>query len=195
MDVFHWRLDGRHVSLEPLTMHFFEELCDAGLHEEIWTWNTFPVRSREDMRRYILSARLEQRAGSAMPYAVVEKSSRRVIGSTRFGNIDRQNRRLEIGWTWITPAHQRTVANTECKYLLLSHAFDTLRAVRVEFKTDALNERSRRAIERLGAKSEGTLRHHMIAVDGRLRDTAYYSIVVEEWHIVRARLREMLELD
>jgi N-acetyltransferase len=115
-----------------------------------------------------------------------------VVGSTRYGNIDPPNRRLEIGWTWITPAYQRTAVNTEAKLLLLAHAFERLEAHRVELKTDALNEKSRKAILRLGAVEEGIFRKHIVTASGRVRDTVYYSIIDTEWPVVKARLESRL---
>ena len=118
------------------------------------------VKSREDMRRYVEMALADQTRGVALPFVTVELSSDKVVGSTRFGNIDVANRRAEIGWTWITPAFQRTVVNTEAKFLMLTHAFEVWQCIRVELKTDVLNEKSRNAIKRLGAKEEGIFRHH-----------------------------------
>jgi len=176
------------VRLEPLTLEHHADLCDAGLDEELWRWIPNQVRTPADMRAYIEIALRAQAEGSALPFATVERASGRAIGSTRFGNIDRVNRRLEIGWTWIGRPWQRTAINTEAKYLMLRHAFETLGALRVELKTDSLNERSRRAILRLGAVEEGTFRKHMVTESGRIRHTVYYSIIDEEWPAVRARL-------
>jgi RimJ/RimL family protein N-acetyltransferase len=132
---------------------------------------------------------LQERArGVSLPFALVEKSTGMAIGSTRYGNIDRLHHRLEIGWTWVAPGHQRTAANTEAKYLLLRHAFETLHCIRVEFKTDSLNEKSRQAIQRIGAKQEGIFRNHMITSSGRVRHTVYFSIVDFEWPAVKLDL-------
>ncbi len=127
-----------------------------------------------------------------LPFATVEKSSGTAVGSTRFGNIDLNNLRAEIGWTWIAKPWQRTAINTEAKLLMLRHAFEVWQCNRVELKTDALNQRSRRAIERLGAKEEGTLRQHMVTSSSRLRDTVYYSITNDEWPAVETQLIQML---
>ena len=121
-----------------------------------------------------------------------EKASGQAIGSTRYGNIDRTHHRVEIGWTWVAPAWQRSVVNTEVKYLLLRHAFETLSCIRVELKTDSLNERSRAAILRIGAREEGTFRNHMITSSGRIRHTVYFSIVDSEWPAVRSRLQSLM---
>jgi RimJ/RimL family protein N-acetyltransferase len=185
-------LEGRHVRLEPLSLTHHAALCEVGFDEAIWRYMPQTPRTPEDMRAFIEAALEAQAAGTALPFATVEKASGRAIGSTRFFNIDRTHRRLEIGWTWLGLAWQRTAANTEAKYLLLAHAFETLGCIRVEFKTDSLNERSRAALLRIGAIEEGTLRNHMIMPDGRLRHSVYYSIIASEWPEVKARLEAKL---
>lgn len=185
-------LTGRHVRLEPLSLHHHAALCQVGLEEELWRWIPAPVRTSDEMRAYIETALREQAAGTALPVATIDQSSGRAIGSTRFGNIDRANRRLEIGWTWVAIPWQRSAANTEAKYLMLRHAFETLGSIRVELKTDSLNQRSRNAILRLGAKEEGTLRNHMITASGRIRHTVYFSVTDAEWPAVKASLLEKL---
>ncbi|HEX8137091.1 MAG TPA: GNAT family protein [Pyrinomonadaceae bacterium] len=185
-------LEGRHVRLEPLSLHHHEGLTEVGLEESIWRWNPMPVRSREDMRAYIEEALALQERGLALPFATLERSSGQTVGSTRFGNIDVLNRRVEIGWTWIAPRWQRTAVNTEAKYLMLTHAFERLGCMRVELKTDSLNERSRNAILRLGAKEEGTFRNHMVTSTGRIRHSVYFSIIDTEWPEVKAGLEEKL---
>jgi RimJ/RimL family protein N-acetyltransferase len=185
-------LEGRHVRLEPLSLAHHADLCAVGLDEDLWRWIPTAVRTADDMRAYIELALRTQAEGSALPFATVEQESGKAIGSTRFGNIDRANRRLEIGWTWIGRQWQRTAVNTEAKYLMLRHGFETLGAMRVELKTDALNARSRRAIGRLGAVEEGTFRKHMTTESGRVRDTVYFSIIDTEWAGVKARLEGML---
>jgi RimJ/RimL family protein N-acetyltransferase len=144
------------------------------------------------MAGYIQSALDAQAAGSALPFATVKVPSGQVIGSTRYLNIDRANRRVEIGSTWIAGPWRRTAVNTEAKYLMLRHAFETLGCVRVELKTDALNQRSRNAILRIGASEEGTLRQHMITWSGRLRDSVYFSILDSEWPRVKQDLEQKL---
>ncbi len=185
-------LDGRNIRLEPLSLAHLDELCAVGVEEELWRWIPTQIHSEADMRAYIEAAIEGQRQGSMLPFATIEKRSGRAIGSTRYANIDRSNRRLEIGWTWIAKDLQRTAVNTEAKYLMLRHAFETLRCIRVEFKTDALNERSRNAILRIGAKEEGTFRKHVITASGRVRDTVYFSIVDTEWSAVKEKLEEKL---
>ncbi|HEX8142832.1 MAG TPA: GNAT family protein [Pyrinomonadaceae bacterium] len=185
-------LEGRHVRLEPLSLDHHERLSEVGLDDTIWRWSPSRMRTSDDMRAYIEEALLAQASGTALPFATVEQASGRVIGSTRYANIEATHRRLEIGWTWIAPRWQRTAVNTEAKYLMLRHAFETLGCQRVEFKTDSLNERSRNAILRLGAKEEGTFRNHMIAYTGRVRHSVYFSIIETEWPEVKARLEEKL---
>jgi N-acetyltransferase len=185
-------LYGEHVRLEPLTRDHVGPLAEVGLDPDLWRWTLSQVRSREDVVAYVDRALAEQAAGRALPYATVAQASGRVVGSTRFGSIDVEHRRVEIGWTWIARPWQRTPVNTEAKYLMLRHAFDALGCNRVELKTDALNERSRDAIRRLGAVEEGVLRGHMITADGRIRDTVYYGILAAEWPQVRARLEAKL---
>ena len=186
------KVEGRGVRLEPLTLEHLPGLCEVGLDAELWRWTLSVVRSREDMRRYVEAALGEQAAGTALPFVIVDRKSGRVIGSTRYGNIAMRHRRLEIGWTWLGLAWQRTAANTEAKLLLLTHAFESLRCQRVEFKTDALNDRSRAALLRIGAREEGTFRRHSVTDEGRTRDSVYFSIVDSEWPEAKARLERML---
>lgn len=150
------------------------------------------MHSADDLRRYVDAALQAQAEGTALPFAIVERTSDTVVGSTRYGNVDRPHRRVEIGWTWIARPWQRTAVNTESKYLLLRHAFETLGCIRVEFKTDALNGQSRQALLRIGAKEEGILRSHMVTSTGRIRDSVYFSIIDREWPAVRARLDALL---
>jgi RimJ/RimL family protein N-acetyltransferase len=185
-------LEGRCVRLEPLTTQHVAGLAEVGLDDDLWKWIPTPVRTIEEMRTYVQTALDEQKSGSALPFALIERASGRAIGSTRYGNIERAHRRLEIGWTWVARSWQRTVMNTEAKYLLLRHAFETLNCIRVELKTDSLNDRSRAAILRIGAREEGTLRNHMITASGRIRHTVYFSIVDSEWPEVKARLENRL---
>jgi len=186
-------LEGRHVRLEPLKKSHLTGLAAVGLDPELWRWIPTPVRTMEHMDAYIETALREQEQGVSLPFAQVDRRTGRAVGSTRYGNIDRTHHRVEIGWTWIAQEWQRTAINTEAKYLLLNHAFETLGCIRVELKTDSLNERSRAAILRLGAREEGTFRNHMITSSGRVRHSVYYSIVDSEWPVVKARLEKMLD--
>lgn len=185
-------LEGRHVRLVPVTPEHVPALWEAGRDPELWRLTIAQVHSEDDMRRYVADALRAQAAGTALPFVTTEAATGRVIGSTRFGNYESAHRRVEIGWTWIAPAWQRTAINTEAKYLMLRHAFEALGCVRVELKTDALNERSRRAILRIGAREEGILRKHQITEGGRIRDSVYFSVIDDEWPAVRARLEQML---
>jgi N-acetyltransferase len=185
-------LEGVHVRLEPLSANHLDQLCEVGLDQTIWRWGLTQIQTPEDMKNYISAALKSQDEGTALPFVTIEKSSGRIIGSTRYGNIDKENRRLEIGWTWLAPSWQRTFSNTEAKYLMLRHAFETLGCIRVEFKTDSLNEQSRRALLRIGAKEEGIFRNHMIAYGGRIRHSVFFSIIDSEWPEVKARLERKL---
>ncbi len=181
-------LRGRVVRLEPLAADHVEPLCRVGLDPELWRWIPTPVSTADEMRSYVEDALAEWLRGVSLPFVIIHQAIDQIIGSTRYANIDTRDRRLEIGWTWITPAFQRTAANTEAKLLLLQYAFESLRAQRVEFKTDALNDKSRKAILRIGAIEEGTFRKHKMTASGRFRDTVYFSIIAEEWPAVHERL-------
>lgn len=188
-------LEGQHVRLEPLCEVHLAGLAAVGLDEELWRWIPSPVRTLEEMAAYIATALREQAQGVSLPFALVERQTGRPIGSTRYGNIDRTNHRVEIGWTWVAREWQRTAINTEAKYLLLKHAFETLGCIRVELKTDSLNERSRAAILRIGAREEGTFRNHMITASGRIRHTVYFSVVDSEWPAVKAHVEAKLNAE
>ena len=186
-------LEGTSIRLEPLSLTHHAALCEVGLDDTIWRWNPRPpIRTPDDMRRYIESALQQQASGDAVPFATIECASGRAVGSTRFAYIDVENRRVEIGYTWIAPPWQRTAVNTEAKYLMFRHAFETWRCVRVELKTDSLNERSRNAIARVGAKEEGIFRNHMVTHSGRLRHSVYFSIIDSEWPTAKAHLEAKL---
>lgn len=185
-------LEGQHVRLEPLGKGHLTGLAQVGLEEELWRWIPVPVRTAEEMAAYIDTALEEQKRGVSLPFALIDKAKGRAIGSTRYGNIDRTHHRVEIGWTWVARDWQRTAVNTEAKYLLLRHAFETLGCIRVELKTDSLNEKSRAAILRIGAKEEGIFRNHMITESGRIRHSVYFSILDSEWPAVKARLESIL---
>jgi RimJ/RimL family protein N-acetyltransferase len=185
-------LEGRHVRLESLAKAHLTELAQVGLEEELWRWIPTPVRTQEEMAAYIETALDEQERGVSLPFAIIDRATGRAIGSTRYGNIDRTHRRVEIGWTWVAREWRRTAMNSEAKYLLLKHAFETLGCMRVELKTDSLNERSRAAILRIGAREEGIFRNHMITSSGRIRHTVYFSIIDSEWPAVKARLESIL---
>jgi RimJ/RimL family protein N-acetyltransferase len=186
-------LEGALVRLEPLSLQHAPALSQAGLHPALWRLQPKPVASSADMLDYVRSALGDQARGVSLPFAVLDRASQTVIGSTRFMDIAPAHRRLEIGATWYTPAFQRSGANVESKLLLLTHAFESLNAQKVVFKTETLNEQSRRAILALGATEEGTFRRHLIAHDGRARDMVYFALLDDEWPQVKARLLARLD--
>jgi RimJ/RimL family protein N-acetyltransferase len=167
-------------------------LWRVGASEEIWRYLPYAVHSEDEMRAYVESELAKQQAGLVVRFITIAKASAEPVGSTSYLNIDRQHRRLEIGGTWITPAWQRSPINTEAKYLQLRHAFETLGCIRVEFKTDSLNTKSRQALARIGAVEEGTFRNHMVMPDGRIRHSVYFSITSEDWPAVKAHLAELM---
>jgi len=185
-------LTGRHVRLEPLTPDHLGALAGVLLSEELWRWLPRPVKSSADLQLWIEEALAEQRRGESLPFATVSLADNRVVGTTRFMAIAAAHRRVEIGGTLLGRPWQRTAANTEAKFLMLRHAFETWHCARVELKTHSRNERSRAAILRLGAVEEATLRSHMQQPDGTRRDTVYFSILDSEWPAVRARLEERM---
>jgi len=185
-------LIGRQVRLEPLSLAHLEALGAVVLEPALWEWTISRVTTEGELDRYIRTALAWGEEGHALAFATIETGGGTVVGTTRFGNFDPEHRRVEIGWTTVASAWQRTAINTEAKLLMLTHGFETLHLNRVELKTDALNLRSRTAIQRLGAREEGVLRSHAITSTGRVRDTVYYSIVAPEWPAVRARLEGLL---
>ena len=181
-------LEGQHIRLEPLQKNHLAGLAAVGLDPELWRWIPRPVRTIDEMAGYIETALREKEQGASLPFALVERQTGRPIGSTRYGNIERINRRVEIGWTWVTREWQRTAANTEAKYLLLKQAFETLGCKVDGLRTDNFNFASQRAIERLGAKKDGVIRHHAQRRDGSVRDTVIYSVLASEWPDVKKNL-------
>ena len=184
------------VELWPLTLDHVDDLAAAGQDERIWPHLACPpVQNEANARLFIEGALESSRPGNEIPFAIVDPSTQRAIGSTRYLAIRRPHRSLEIGWTWLSASHWRSGVNRACKLLLLTHAFEDLGALRVEFKTDARNQRSQTALEGLGAKREGTLRSHMLMPDGYRRDSVYFSVLDKEWPAVRDRLALLLEGD
>jgi N-acetyltransferase len=186
-------LTGDIVELRPLRADDARALIDAAADGELWNLKVTVVPGPGTADAYIDKALEGERAGTVMPFAIVQRATGRVIGSTRFWKLDRANRKLEIGHTWLSASMQRSAANTEAKYLLLTYAFDTLQCVRVQFTTDELNEKSRAAILRIGAKQEGIVRHERIMPDGRKRNSVRFSIIDDEWPDVRANLEARLK--
>lgn len=185
-------LTGTHVSLLPMDIQHCSALQDAVKDGELWKlWYTF-VPEPEAMETWIIKAIKEYNDGVSVPFVIKRNSDNRIVGSTRFMNIEKDIRRLEIGTTWYSKSVQRSPLNTECKLLLLQHAFENLKCLAVEFRTHRMNVQSRRAIERLGAQFDGMLRNHRISSNGTIRDTAVYSIIDSEWASVKSNLLFML---
>jgi len=186
-------LQGKYIRLEPLSEAHIPGLAQIGIGQDFWHFMLYgDMKTEDDMRNWVLDILEREKKGGDLPFAVIHLESGRVAGATRYLNILPKDRGLEIGGTWYGPEFQRTAVNTECKYLLLGHAFETLKAIRVQIKTDSRNERSQRAIERLGAKREGVLRNHMILPDGYIRHSVFYSIIDSEWGDVKKNLEAML---
>ncbi|SAL19616.1 N-acetyltransferase GCN5 [Caballeronia peredens] len=181
-------LTGQRVQLRPLQREDRAALLDAAADGELWNLSVTVVPNEDTIDRYIDTALAGRDAGTVMPFAIVRADDGRVVGSTRFWKIDRVNRKLEIGHTWLAASTQRTGINTEAKLLLLAHAFDSMHCVRVQFTTDERNEKSRAAILGIGAKQEGIVRHERIMPDGRKRNSVRFSIIDDEWPGVRAML-------
>ena len=193
MDIHPITLMGRVVRLEPLSEAHVPDLTIAGADESIWRYMVYGgVGGKAQMREWVREILSRQARGTDLPFAVIHLGSGRAIGSTRYLDIQPQHRGLEIGGTWYGVAYQRSAVNTECKYLLLRHAFEVLGCLRVQLKTDLRNERSQRAIERIGAVREGVLRNHMILPDDHVRSSVYYSLLDLEWPAVKAKLEEKL---
>jgi len=186
-------LEGTHVRLEPLSLELHADgLVAVGLDSDLWRLATARIETAADLRVYVEHALVDQAAGRSLPFATIERAGGRIVGSTRFMSIAVPHRRVEIGCTWIAKPWQRTAINTEAKYLMLRHAFETWGCLRVELKTDTRNERSRQAMLRLGCVEEGTHRKHMVTGHGEVRDTVYYGVVDDEWPAVKARLEGLL---
>jgi RimJ/RimL family protein N-acetyltransferase len=185
-------LTGAAIELRPLLREHAHALLDAAADGQLWNMTLTVVPGPDTIDGYIATALHGCAAGTVMPFVIVLRASGAIVGSTRFWKIDRANRKLEIGHTWLSESVQRSAVNTEAKYLLLGHAFDTLQCVRVQFTTDELNEKSRAAILRIGAKQEGVVRHERIMPDGRKRNSVRFSIIDDEWPAVKAMLERKL---
>lgn len=187
-------LRGKHIRLEPMTTKHIHGLAEIGVGQTFWDFMLYGEMNTEaDMANWAKEILSRAERGTDLPFVVIHLDSDRVAGATRYLNIMPQDRGLEIGGTWYGLEFQRTAVNTECKYLLLQHAFETLGCIRVQLKTDSRNERSQRAIERIGARKEGILRNHMILPDGRYRHSVYYSILESEWTDVKKKLEKMMK--
>ena len=185
-------LEGQHTRLEPLTLAHQEALIAAACDGELWNSIVTIVPTRDTMSEYIEAALTAQAQGSELPFVIIQQATSKVVGTTRFYEIQPQQRKAAIGYTWVATSAQRTAVNTEAKLLLLTHAFEHWDCVRIEFITDVLNDQSRAAILRLGARQEGILRNHLIMPNGRIRDSVCFSIILAEWPEVKARLTSRL---
>ncbi len=185
-------LTGECVEIRPMEIYHVQELFDAGNNPDIWSYMPMRVQSIEDMKHLVNGALQTREQGTEFPFVIIDRDSGKIVGSTRFLNISIPNSNLEIGWTWLSPTVWRTRINTECKYLLLKHCFETLGTIRVQLKTDSRNVRSQQAIERMGGIKEGVLRNHTIMPDGYLRDSVFYSVIDQEWALVKEKLESML---
>ncbi len=186
-------LTGKHVRLEPMTLEHVESLAEIGVGHDFWDFMVYgKMEDVEDMRGWVTHILERAAKGTDLPFVAIHLASGRVAGATRYLNIMPNDRGLEVGGTWYGLEFQRTAVNTECKYLLFQHAFETLGAIRLQLKTDSRNERSQRAIERIGAVKEGVFRNHMILPDGVIRHSVFYSILDSEWGGVKKRLEERL---
>lgn len=186
-------LKGKHVRLEPMGEQHIPGLTEIGVGQDFWSFMLYgDMKTETDMRNWVLDILEREKKGGDLPFVAIHLESGRVAGATRYLNIMPKDRGLEVGGTWYGLDFQCTAVNTECKYLLLTHAFETLKTIRVQIKTDSLNLRSQAAIERIGAVKEGVLRNHMILPDGRIRHSVFYSILDSEWDEVRRKLEAML---
>ena len=193
MDVKPVVLQGNYVRLELMNETHVPALAEIGVGQDFWHFMVYgDMKTEDDMRAWVLDILSRAAKGTDLPFVAVELKSGRVAGATRYLNIMPNDRGLEIGGTWYGPEFQRTAVNTECKYLLLRHAFETLDSIRVQLKTDSRNERSQRAIERIGGVREGVLRNHMILAGGYFRHSVFYSILDSEWGEVKKRLEDMM---
>lgn len=188
-------LENNVVLLRALVREDSQALLVAGSYPEIWSYMSTTIEDKSDVHNFVENALSNKRLMKEYPFVIVDKLSGQIIGSTRFMDIDSKHQRLEIGTTWLTPSFWRTAVNTNCKYLLLTYCFEVLGLKRVQIKTDHDNIRSQKAIERIGATKEGVLRNHMIRKDGSTRHTVMYSITLQEWPEVKARLEMLLEME
>ncbi|WNF21274.1 GNAT family protein [Mesobacillus jeotgali] len=186
-------LEGNTVKLLPMEKSHLDGLWEAGHHQSIWEFTSSKVRSKAEMKTVIETAIAEREKGTQIPFTVFDKKTGKIVGSTRFLDISEAHKSLEIGWTWYSPDYWRTRVNTECKFLLLQHAFEKKGVNRVQFCTDSRNVRSQAAIARLGVEREGVLRKHRIIADGYVRDTVIFSILKEEWPRIKKGLQEKLK--
>ncbi|MEH7441463.1 GNAT family protein [Bacillus sp. JJ1122] len=186
-------LEGPTVILMPMEMEQLDDLWNVAQAQDIWEFTSSKIKNKEDMKLTIEAATAEREGGIQMPFVVVDKESGKMIGSSRYLDLSRSHKSLEIGWTWYHPDYWRTRVNTETKFLMLQYAFEEMDMNRVQFCTDLRNIRSQTAISRLGAKKEGVLRKHRVIADGYVRDTVVFSIIKEEWPLVKSKLQDMMK--
>ncbi|WLD94224.1 GNAT family N-acetyltransferase [Alkalihalobacillus sp. AL-G] len=186
-------LKGEHVTIRPMEKEDLDELYNASGHEEIWSYMPMNITSKSDMELLIDQALEGRQKGNDFPFVIHDNKLGKLVGSTRFLDTSEVSRNLEIGWTWLSPDVWRTPVNTECKYLLLMHCFESLKTIRVQLKTDGRNIRSQNAIERIGAIREGVLRKSRVTYTGFVRDTVYFSILESEWPEVKKNLERQLD--
>lgn len=181
-------LENETVSLRPLKKEDYNFFKDIAFHPEIWKFNVTSASNKNELQKWIEDSLESKKNNLRYPFTIVDKKSERVLGSTSIGNISLTDKRAEIGWTWLGLEFQGTGINKYCKFLLLQYLFDELKFQRVEFKTDALNLKSRKALQKIGAEEEGILRSHTLMHDGRRRDTVYYSILKSEWQSIKKNI-------
>ncbi|MFJ8262780.1 GNAT family N-acetyltransferase [Rummeliibacillus sp. NPDC094406] len=186
-------LHNKQVMLKPMEKSDIEGILEVAIYPEIWRYLSITIESLTDTQKYVANALANKESGVECPFVIMDPKTKTIIGSTKFMDIDEKHSRLEIGFTWLTPAYWQTAVNTNCKYLLLQYCFEVLKLRRVQIKTDHENKRSQRAIERIGAQREGVLRNHMMRKDGTIRHTVMYSVTNEDWPVVKRRLEEMIE--
>lgn len=185
-------LQNKEVLLRRMTLDDVEGIFDVAVDERIWTYTHYGVQTLSDARFYVEDTLKRAESGLEYPFVIIDKATDKIVGSTRFYSIDETNKRVEIGFTWITPSYWRTATNTNCKYLLLAYCFEKWGLNRVQIVADERNTRSCNAILRIGAKSDGVLRKHMICKDGFVRNTAVFSVIQEEWQETKAHLQNLL---
>ena len=186
-------LHNEHIILKPMEEAEAQGILKVATFPEIWSYMSITVETIEDAQKYIADALSKKEKGVEFPFVIIDPHTNDIIGSTKFMDIDKKHKRLEIGFTWLTPSYWRTAINTNCKYLLLQYCFEVLQLNRVQIKTDHENLRSQKAIERIGAQKEGVLRNHMVRKDGTIRHTVMYSVTREDWKNVKSRLEEMMD--
>ncbi|GGH86623.1 RimJ/RimL family protein N-acetyltransferase [Pullulanibacillus pueri] len=185
-------LEGSTVSLIPLDITYKESLFEALQSPEVWKYTWREVNTVDDLEQLLITAVESKKEGKQIPFIIMDKVTGQVVGTTRIGDIDRVNRNVEIGWTWLSPEVWRTKVNTECKFLLLKYCFEDLKVIRVQFSVSGQNLRSQKAVERIGATKEGTFRKHRVKADGSIHDNIFYSIIDSEWDSVKQRLIDLL---